>query len=528
MISHRRRVLTPRKGFSLLMMLAMAAVLFPVVGLSIDVGIMYVVKTKLSAAADAAVLAGARSLNVGTSISAQSDNATAVTQDYFNANFPSGYMLSTSSSISTTVTQTSVFLRTVATTATATVPTIFLRYLPAVPATVTMNVSAAAQRRNTNLVLVLDRSNSLNLSSSCAPMITAAANFATLFAEQEDTLGLVTFATSSYNGFTTNGATYSVFNPSPAGFTIDYPLTTSFKSQTPSLATTIGNVVCTGGTSSAMGLYNAYKALAAINQPGALNVIIFFTDGQPTAFTQAFDLAPASPCYGHVPAQAGLTLANQVMGVLTVGFNGTTPTGNWGLLNPSVSGVPLSPVNSAGNVSGMSPTPTEDQVVAPPGGNSHLCTFNGSFNGGSGTSQPTNVVSDLAHIRTTDVYGNSLTSSPLAGYAPGTTGGFISMTPGDIFNASIEAAVNMSWRIIQGNAIAGVPTALPGVVIFTIGLGNATIPPHTDFLECVANDARSSCYNSSYTPGQYFPSPTASDLQSVFVQVAGQVLRLSQ
>jgi hypothetical protein len=305
-------------------------------------------------------------------------------------------------------------------------------------------------------------------------------------------------------------------------------MTTAFKSQTPSLATTIGNIVCTGGTNSATGLYNAYKALAVINQPGALNVIVFFTDGQPTAFTQAFDLAATSPCYGHVPAQAGLTLANQVMGVLTVGFSGTTPSGNWGLLNPSVSGVPITPINSPGNVSGMSPTPIEDQVVAPPGGNSHLCTFNGSFNGSSGTSQPTNVVSDLAHIRTTDVYGNSLTSSILAGYAPAMSGGFVSMTPGDIFNASIEAAVNMAWTIIKGNTVSGVTTGLPGVVIFTIGLGNATIPPHTDFLECVANDPRSTCYNSSYTPGQYYNSPTASDLQEVFVQVAGQVLRLSQ
>src|SRR5580692_8538964 len=102
-----------KRGFSLLAMLCLSAALFPIIGLSIDVGIMYVVKTKLSTAADAAVLAGARSLNVGATVASQATNAEAVTQDYFNANFPSGYMLTTASTISTTVTQTTQYMRTV-------------------------------------------------------------------------------------------------------------------------------------------------------------------------------------------------------------------------------------------------------------------------------------------------------------------------------------------------------------------------------------------------------------------------------
>ena len=62
-----------RKGIALLVTAAMSVVIFPMVGLSVDVGIMYVVKTKISAATDAAVIAGARTLNRGIDFNAQKD-----------------------------------------------------------------------------------------------------------------------------------------------------------------------------------------------------------------------------------------------------------------------------------------------------------------------------------------------------------------------------------------------------------------------------------------------------------------------
>ena len=104
----------------------------------------------------------------------------------------------------------------------------------------------------------------------------------------------------------------------------------------------------------------------------------------------------------------------------------------------------------------------------------------------------------------------------------------MTISPANIFDASVEATINMAWTILKGQTISGVTTGLSGITIFTIGLGNAQVPPHADVLECIANDSRSTCYNPNYSAGTYYSSPTASDLQEIFVQVAGTVLRLSQ
>jgi hypothetical protein len=60
--------------------------------------------------------------------------------------------------------------------------------------------------------------------------------------------------------------------------------------------TIIGNIVCAGSTSSAKALWEAYSQLVTLNQTGALNVILFFTDGQPTGVVVDMPILPASPC----------------------------------------------------------------------------------------------------------------------------------------------------------------------------------------------------------------------------------------
>ena len=126
-----------RKGIALIVTAAMSVVVLPMVGMSIDVGLMYVVKTKLSAAADAAAIAGARTLNRGVDFNTQKANAITTANNYFRANFPSGYLLTSNSSITTTVTTSGLNSRIVASTATATVPVYFLRFLKNGPPSVT-------------------------------------------------------------------------------------------------------------------------------------------------------------------------------------------------------------------------------------------------------------------------------------------------------------------------------------------------------------------------------------------------------
>src|SRR2546430_2345587 len=115
-----------RRGVSVLLVGGMSIVVFPMVGLSVDVGIMYVIKTKLSAAVDSAVLSGARALRRGANASTQAANAQTTSQSYFRANFPSDFPLATDSSMITTVSQVSANLRQVESTATAQVPIAFL------------------------------------------------------------------------------------------------------------------------------------------------------------------------------------------------------------------------------------------------------------------------------------------------------------------------------------------------------------------------------------------------------------------
>ena len=79
------------RGFVLLTTAAMVAlVLLPAVGLAVDAGIMYLVQSRLSAACDAASLAGARALSRGSDDSTQRSNAEATANLYFAANFPAG------------------------------------------------------------------------------------------------------------------------------------------------------------------------------------------------------------------------------------------------------------------------------------------------------------------------------------------------------------------------------------------------------------------------------------------------------
>ena len=45
------------------------------------------------------------------------------------------------------------------------------------------------------------------------------------------------------------------------------------------MPTILNNLVCNGATSSALGLKIGYQQLVTLNQPNALNVVLFFTDG---------------------------------------------------------------------------------------------------------------------------------------------------------------------------------------------------------------------------------------------------------
>jgi Mg-chelatase subunit ChlD len=460
-------------GFALVVLAAMIIPMVAFTGLAIDTGVLYIVKGRLSSSVDAGALAGARALSRGSDDAAQRSRAQDVGAAYVRANFPNGYLMSRNLNVLTPTIDVSVAnQRSVTITATVEAPTFFMKIFGQDLATV--RVTATAVRRDVNIMLVMDRSRSMDVSGSCDDMRAAAIGFVTKFAPGRDNLGLVTFATSSF---------------------IEFPMGNNFATANPTLETIIERITCaSGGTSTADGLSRGYYELARLNEPSSLNAIVFFTDGQPTAVHASFPITAGGPC----PAAARPNLP----GVWTVGGGASPPV--WGLLNPSVGPSPVA----------------DDNRPAP---NSTGCKFQQSWN------ENVNDTSDYTYIPNTDIWGNSLDTgyqgpivrSNVAG------GNRIRKDLGsNVPPASMNAAADAARRIRIGAVMSG--RTLPNVVIFGIGLGDAAQPASHDFILRVTNDRRSPIYSSDQREGLYVFAPTAADLNDAFTRLASEILRIAQ
>src|SRR5271169_4945635 len=79
------------KGASLFIAIAaLVWVIIPMLGLVVDLGILYSAKARLQAAVDGASLAAARALNLGQSTAQQATAAQQNAVNWFYANFPPG------------------------------------------------------------------------------------------------------------------------------------------------------------------------------------------------------------------------------------------------------------------------------------------------------------------------------------------------------------------------------------------------------------------------------------------------------
>jgi Flp pilus assembly protein TadG len=459
------------RGISLIFTAMTLVFIVPMVGLAIDAGILYTVKGKLQMAVDAASLAAARALSRGNDDTTQRNNATAQAEAYVLLNFPSGYFnVGTptfgvnNSGIS--IDESVANQRSVSVTAYVTAPLYFLRWLGTNNTTV--SATATAVRRDVNVAVVIDRSASLQATLSCGPLKNAAIAFVNKFANGRDNVGLVTFASSSI---------------------ADFPIANNFQTAANSVPTILGELVCSGGTSSAFGLYNGYQQLVTLNQPNALNVVLFFTDGQPTAFTATFPIQAGSSCAVHTPKT----------GVLSEG--GTCPSCSpWGLMNPTNTGQPLA---------------SDYPLLNIPPNVSQNCTYAG----GGWYNQANQVASDITNVPLTDIYGNNMNT----GYhAVTTSGGYMVLNGTNIVNASVNAADSQALKIRQS-------TTIPNIRIFSIGLGNdPNNPVQSDFLERVANDPRASNFDSNYPAGSYVYAPQSTDISDAFAQVASAILHLAR
>jgi len=462
-----------------------AVVMLPLVGLAIDGSVLYLIQARLSAAVDSAALAGARSLSVGLDLTSQTASATTTAQNYFSANFPTGYWNTTNLTLNTTVAQTAYKTRTVSMQATVTVPLTFMQLLGKSGSTVA--AQGQTSRRDVVMILVLDRSSSMQYAGVCPTMIAAAQSFIGDFSNARDMLGLVTFMD---------------------GYNLSYAPTINFASNSPSLNTVLGNLQCYGDTSTAAGLNQAYVQLQAINEPGALNLIVFFTDGHPNGVSANFP----------VKTQTDTRYSSFNTGSL-VSYPPSGCTSTTTLLG-EVAEWSGEPAPSTGYTEGLfaitspSDSTTSEQVA-------------GGLNGCAMPASQAEMRQDIAYVPATDSYGNATTGyQAFAGgdlYPSGNpyVGHIRVDTPTALVTASVNAADN------QATAIRNDPNLTP--TIYAIGLGGTSAEPiDATFMERVSNDPRSPIYNPNQPVGQYYYSPNAQQLYGVFQQVASQILRISQ
>lgn len=442
--------------------------IIPLVGLAIDAGILYTVKGKLQTAVDAGALAAGAALSRGNTDSAQQNSATTTAEAYVLLNFPTGYFNITSpvfppSTVS--IDESVANQRSITVTASVNAPLYFLRWLG--DNTTTVTATATAVRRDVNVSFVMDRSGSLASSNSCAPLVASAVSFVGKFANGRDNIALVTFASSS--------------NP-------DFPMANNFDTASPSVTTILNNINCVGGTNSAEGLSLGYNQLTTLNQPNALNVLLFFTDGYPNSMNANWPISSSSTCNNQNPKE----------GVIAPGYsdyqnNPTSPSVEYGLF--SWVGT-TQPMNSDSN-----PVSSSE---------SSGCYF---------ASDDTKIYKDVAYIPNTDFYGNATNTQ----YQTVTTsGGNLAMTSDglNVQNASWNAADSAGLTIRDS-------TTIPNIHIYSIGLGNFGGVP-ADFLERVANDPRASNYDSSKPAGVYYYAATSADLTDAFNTIADQILHLSK
>jgi hypothetical protein len=561
-----------RKGSALVFSALMLVGTLGMVGFAVDGGSLFLVRARLSAAADGSALGAARSVSYASTVAQATAQATTVANQFFAANFPAGYL-----GTGATPTVAPVFAKEtgsggnpdgilrVSLTATVQAPTYFMNLFGyhKVPVTAT----GTATRRGLVLMLVLDQSNSMNTSpSACAAMRTAANSFITMLSPW-DTVGMVTFDSSAH---------------------LSYPPSTTFGNG--SLAAKISAITCNGNTGTAAALEMAYQQIVLQNLPLAFNNMILFTDGVPNGIAANFPVRRSvdtrwGPAYS-APSQpggslwgrsfyCGLNLPDnnpcQNMGVIVTG--GTTVRGS------------LSAAAGQDSYGGYTfplyqPWDTDPAIAYPPG--SGVCWIYSYYDCNSEI---------YAYIPDIDAWGNSTHGVPATGPGPtvcgaGACNGLVSRDlwlyqtnqlcnngkcddTGDLWSnhATVGSVSNYfpltnpaypgKLRVDQPNTVAAASmnsamaeaykirsNATLNIGIHTVFLtGNNSDAVDREFLPIIANSQTipalpydpvsyvpytNPAFQASQQQGLYLVTSDLTQLTALFSQLASQLLRISQ
>ena len=535
------------RGVILLLGCICLPVVMGMLGLSIDLSIMYSVKARLQMACDGAAMAALRSLSLGQTVSSQATAATNVSNNWFKANYSNGFMgtINTTDPPTVSVVQdNTTFITRVTVTASTDVPSYFMKYWNKGASTIT--ATSEASRRNVVITLVLDRSGSMNTGSysgqtPCQVMVTAAKQFTGMFQPNRDYIGLVTFAETAY------------IAQSP---TQNFQTVLGYKNAAGNAAGSLDSITCTGGTNTPTGISVGWNENYKIQLPGAFNVIVLMTDGQPTAGTYKFVTTAANDPTGVaksvVASTSGCKDSNGT--ALSSGGNMVThprnwiyresyPTANSGVINLGANSYsawsPISgPVGAlygdTGSMYGVDPffsrtTAYLENIEKDSTTNeSYGCAFPAS-----GSPTP-----DISWVPAYDIFGSSSTGYK-SGLATSSIQGAsrITVNRANIATAVFNLADNAAnFARTNHNLASG--TVFGGNMMFVVGLGGNGGVDHT-LLQRIANDPSESPdngvtygayngYNVNQPVGTYVFSADASELSAAFAKVASQILRLSK
>jgi Flp pilus assembly protein TadG len=483
-MTRHRRDIAGEKGFALVYMAVVVTMLLLFSGVAVDSGRAYVVKAQLSKAVDGAALAAARNLNSG--------DPRGEAERIFKANFPVGFM--GTSSVTDPTTDPGFFsLQTipatganvVTVTATAKLPTTFMRLGNFTEVTVTS--AGEATRRMVDLSLVLDVSSSIG--ARWPAVRDAARTFVDAFDDRHDRLSLVFFG---------NGA--RVVDPMPAGRGFN-------KAQ---LIADIPNNLPGGSTNMVEGLYRGWDELRSVpaGQQSGLRVIVLFTDGASNSVPGDYPAGGIKSLRTYdfpknFPDPNGQTWNTPlIVGLFDPQSGAQAPS--YSLAVPCINGPQCSPL-------------TIPQIPYLPPATTHAFHRSGGI--------PTSFQFQTGALTVDGVRQN--VRRPLRNW-DAAAGRY----PAEVFNIN-NAARNLVEII--SNDVRNDNSGDYPIRIYTIGMGElvrymlGTVPEMSeDILKRMANDQTSLDYNAAQLEGKYYFALTDADVGPAFQALQNQIIRLSK
>jgi Mg-chelatase subunit ChlD len=253
--SLRRRVVRDSRGATIVLVAVSMVAIIATAALAIDPARAYILRAHLSRAVDSGSLAGARALRLGQSVADQRARSIAAANNVVDGQ--NGASLSVGFGTNANGEQT------VALMATQTMPTTLMAMLG--PPDITVTSTAVAAVPPVDMILALDQSGSLAAANAWTDLQQAAIIFKDNFDDALDQMGLVSFQIRGTDRFL-----------------LAQPFRNAIENE-------INNMQSNGDTNAGEALRLALQQMQ--NGPArqrSVKVVVFFTDGRPTAMRGQF------------------------------------------------------------------------------------------------------------------------------------------------------------------------------------------------------------------------------------------------